>query len=110
MKLQEIFSKDNWKLCLEKIKERDFFEMSFIRKPYKFRFSFRECKNGLWKDDLMTAIDVEYKTCGYSYPMQLDELPKEYDEFCAGVNKFWAEQEEFDKDKEVLKGQLSLFD
>lgn len=114
MRLQNIFSKDEFKICLEKIKRKEFFDISVKRKPYAFNFEFMECDNGLWKDNLMCSIRISYKSGGYIHPMQIEELPKDYEAFCKIVNDYWLSEEkwygDFKENSRVIEGQLKLFD
>lgn len=88
MKLQNIFSKEKYNECLEKIKSKVFFEININKKPYKFSFDFRECDNGIWKNNLLVSYAAEIGYSGFSHPLQHDNIPR-YEDMCDIVNSFW---------------------
>lgn len=113
MKLQDVFSFDDFKICLDKIKSIEYFDISVIHKPYKFRFEFRYCANGIWKDNLLLCVGASYKDGGFSHPMQLNELTKDYNQFCKYINDYWLKQEKWYGDNiktENVLEQISMFE
>lgn len=51
MRLETIFSKQEYEDCLNKINRLEEFCFEFKKKKYKFIFKGRNCDNGLWKKD-----------------------------------------------------------
>lgn len=88
MRLETIFSKQEYKDCLNKINRLEEFCFEFKKKKYGFVFEGRVCDNGLWKNDYMVSLNVVYSTGGFSRSMQIDKIDS-YEEICNVVNEFW---------------------
>lgn len=93
MRLETIFSKQQYENCLNKIKKLEEFCFEFKKKKYKFIFEGRNCNNGLWKNDYMVSLNVVYSTGGFSHSMQIDKVDS-YEGICNAVNEFWNTREQ----------------
>ena len=93
MRLETIFSKQQYEDCLKKINRLEEFCFEFKNKKYKFIFKGRNCDNGLWKNDYMVSFGVDYGTGGFSRSMQVNDVDS-YEEICKIVNEFWIMREQ----------------
>lgn len=93
MRLETVFSKQEYEDCLNKINRLEEFCFEFKKKKYKFIFEGRGCDNGLWKNNYMVSFGVDYGTGGFSRSMQIDKIDS-YEKICSAVNEFWNRSEE----------------
>lgn len=93
MRLETVFSKQQYEDCLNKIKELKEFYFEFKKNKHRFIFEGRGCDNGLWKNDYMVSFVVDYGTGGFSRSMQVNDVDA-YEEICKIVNEFWTMREQ----------------
>ena len=93
MRLETVFSKQEYEDCLNKINGLEKFYFEFKKKKYKFVFEGRGCDNSLWKNDYMISFGADYGTGGFSRSMQIDKIDS-YEKICSAVNEFWNRSEE----------------
>ena len=89
MKLENIFTLDDYHQCVEKFNQNQIFEKEYKSKDKKLKFSIGlcSCHNGVWKDNMYRFYDMLYKTGGYSHPFGTDEEIPTYEQLCQEVNE-----------------------